>query len=163
MYTNALTILLALLALLLLIRGERRAIDPNYGILTASVGMPRVLSDRRTRDLIVLDLDNFKAFNQRHGHTEADRRVRLALRLRKLDGCQVVKRGGDELIVSCPAGSGDRIALLLRERLAHQGLTATIVLAHRVIAAGPVLPGLETAILAAKAAGTKNTIIVLSS
>jgi diguanylate cyclase (GGDEF)-like protein len=73
----------------------------------------RVLGERLTRDfragtdlvLLYLDLDGFKAVNDRHGHAAGDqvlievaRRIRAEVR----DGDLVARLGGDEFAVLCP-------------------------------------------------------------
>jgi predicted signal transduction protein with EAL and GGDEF domain len=142
------------------------AIDRNYGILNATAGLTLIRFVRRRRDLILLDLDNFKAFNAAHGHTEADCRVRRAmqaLHFRRGDGIRVVKRGGDELLISCPVGRADETIDRVQARLLDVGLTATACIAYAATDMYRMLAEAERAILAAKTAGNKNTILYLSN
>lgn len=138
------------------------AIDRNYGILTATAGLAIVARERRRHDLILLDLDNFKAFNSVYGHSEADRRVRHALRFRRGDGIRVVKRGGDEILISCPVGRADETIELARERLSDVELTATACIAYAATDMYRMLSEAEQEILRAKAAGNKNTVLYLT-
>lgn len=140
------------------------SVDPNYGILNATAGLFLIRMERRRRDLILLDLDNFKAYNSRHGHTGADTRVRSALkalRFRRSDGVRVVKRGGDELLISCPSGRADEVTGLARLRLAGVELTATACIGRGAADVTAMLIAAERAILDAKSAGHKNTVLYL--
>lgn len=122
-----LNILLALIGILLVFRCRALEYDPNYGILATAAGMWRVKANRRRRGVIMLDFDNFKAFNDRYGHTEADRRVRKALRFRWNDPVRVIRRGGDEIVIECPADRCEEFGRYAQERLHKVGLTATMV------------------------------------
>lgn len=158
--------IIALLAILAIIEAWLigfLAFDANYGILTATAGLAIVRYERRRRDLILLDLDNFKAFNAIYGHSEADRRVRHALRFRRGDGVRVVKRGGDEILVSCPVGRADETIARARARLADVALTATACIAYGADDLYGMLKEAEREILAAKQAGNKNTVLYLNA
>jgi|GEM_PF-3454076 FOG: GGDEF domain len=140
------------------------AIDRNYGILNATAGLTLIRYERRRHDLILLDLDNFKAYNTLHGHTEADCRVRAALsalRFRRGDGIRVVKRGGDELLISCPLGRADETMSRASARLAEVELTATACIAYAATDMYAMLSEAEREILKAKAQGNKNTVLYL--
>jgi len=140
------------------------AIDRNYGVLNATAGLTLIRMERRRHDLILLDLDNFKAFNTAHGHTEADCRVRRAmqaLHFRRGDGIRVVKRGGDELLISCPVGRADETIERTRARLADVELTATACIAYAATDMYRMLKDAEQEILKAKTAGTKNIVLYL--
>lgn len=162
-------IIIALLTILSLVEAWLivfLSIDRNYGILNATAGLTLIRLERRRRDLILLDLDNFKAFNTAHGHTEADCRVRQAmqaLHFRRGDGVRVVKRGGDELLISCPVGRADETIERARARLAEVDLTATACIAYAATDMYRMLRDAEHEILAAKAAGNKNTVLYLHS
>lgn len=140
----------------------RLARDPNYGILTAAVGLPLVRYDRRRRDLILLDIDNFKAHNTTHGHSAADGHMRSVwIAFRWTDGVIVTKRGGDELVLSCPAGSADRVLDIAASRLAAVGLTATACIQADGRDLDAMLIAAERRILDSKARDEKNTVLYL--
>lgn len=134
------------------------AIDPNYGVLTAAAGLPFIRHDRRRRDLILLDIDNFKAHNTAHGHSAADDHMRDAwLAFRWSDDIWVIKRGGDEMVLSCPRGHADYVLDLVALRLAQHGLTATACVFQHYIE----MPHAERRILHSKAINCKNTVLYL--
>jgi GGDEF domain-containing protein len=150
-----------ILALLVALRYLAR--DPNYGILTAAAGLPLVRYDRRRRDLILLDIDNFKAHNTAHGHTAADDHMRSVwIAFRMTDGIIVVKRGGDELVLSCPSGSADHVLDIAAARLAAVGLTATACVQPGGRCLDTMLVAAERRILDSKARNEKNTVLYLT-
>lgn len=116
----------------------------------------------------VLDLDDFKAFNDRHGHLEGDRRLRqvgrlLRQTLRRSD--TAFRYGGEEFVLLLPQCGGDagrRAAERTLEALRASGVTASIGVAD-VAETGPdateVLRRADAACLLAKAAG-KNQVVL---
>lgn len=69
--------------------------------------------------LIMLDLDNFKAFNDRHGHLEGDQMLKslaAVLRLSLREGDCACRYGGEEFAVILPASDLDG-ARLVAERV----------------------------------------------
>jgi len=161
LYSIIALLIAIIVALLAVIR--TLAYDPNYGILTAAAGLFLVHHDRRRRDLILLDFDNFKAFNTAHGHSEADRRVRGVwhLAFRRADDVRIVKRGGDELLLSCPVGYADQVLDIAAARLAAVGLTATACVQVDSRDMRLMLEAAERRILVSKARNEKNCVLYL--
>jgi diguanylate cyclase (GGDEF)-like protein len=77
--------------------------------------------------LLLLDLDGFKAINERHGHLEGDRllaEVGAALRDEVRAEDSVFRQGGDEFAVIVPeanAEEAEEVARRLRARVARRG------------------------------------------
>ena len=77
--------------------------------------------------LVLLDLDGFKAVNERHGHLEGDRLLAeigaaLGDEVRVEDS--VCRQGGDEFAVIAPEAGleeAEELAARLRERVSHRG------------------------------------------
>jgi diguanylate cyclase (GGDEF)-like protein/PAS domain S-box-containing protein len=86
---------------------NRRALDEALDLLAPSTG------------LVLIDLDDFKRINDRHGHPEGDRVLALAARALR-DGCRpedlVGRYGGDEFLIVL-AGAGLKAAANIAERL----------------------------------------------
>lgn len=155
-------------ALLVVIR--QLSIDPNYGILTARAGLLLIRIDPRPRAWILLDVDNFKAYNTLHGHSQADRRVRSVWHRgaerrqgeRRALRYLVVKIGGDEKLVSCRRGEEAEVVALIQARYAAVDITVTAC----VQAEGRDLDAMRAAasllILASKKRNEKNTVLYLS-
>lgn len=73
----------------------------------------------RPLSLILMDIDNFKAFNDLHGHPAGDRLLHDVSQLLKdsLRGVDIPARyGGEEFVVVCPETQRDQ-AVVLAERL----------------------------------------------
>jgi diguanylate cyclase (GGDEF)-like protein len=101
--------------------------DPLTKLVRRGVLEERLREElRRTSDageplaLVVLDLDRFKAINDRHGHLAGDRALRqiAAVLLSQLggEGQLCCRWGGEEFVVLMPGANGDR-ALAAAERL----------------------------------------------
>jgi diguanylate cyclase (GGDEF)-like protein/PAS domain S-box-containing protein len=74
------------------------------------------------RAVMFVDLDRFKAINDRHGHAAGDellRRVALLLRESLRENDLLGRTGGDEFLVICPNVGGAERAMKLAERLAE--------------------------------------------
>ena len=87
--------------------------------LEADIGRDPVQADRA---VMFVDLDRFKAINDRHGHAAGDellRRVALLLRDSVRENDLVGRTGGDEFLVICPDAGGAERAMRLAERLAE--------------------------------------------
>lgn len=116
----------------------------------------------------VLDLDDFKAFNDRYGHLEGDRRLRqvgrlLRQTLRRSD--TAFRYGGEEFVLllpQCGGGAARRAAERTLEAMRSSGVTASIGVAD-LAGTGPdateLLRCADAACLLAKAAG-KNQVVL---
>jgi diguanylate cyclase (GGDEF)-like protein len=94
--------------------GNRRLFDDK---LPAEFNTAR--EARAPLSLVVLDIDNFKAFNDRHGHARGDEAVKLvgaALRRFARKPVLACRFGGDEFCVILPGVDADAAALIA-ERL----------------------------------------------
>lgn len=121
--------------------------------------------------LVLIDLDDFKPVNDRHGHAAGDQVLREVTRVlleHSRDVSIVTRYGGDEfavLLVNTPkAGAlryADRIKRLVeRHTFHHVRVTASIGVASMpddVTAAADLLPAADRALYAAKRLG-RNTI-----
>ena len=108
-------------------RAERdAAIDPLTGLLNRR-GAARLQGEGRDGDAVVmLDIDHFKALNDRHGHEAGDRVLRRFAE--NLDACvrgaDVVSRiGGEEFLIVMPA-TPVRACVQVVERIRQQWLAA---------------------------------------
>jgi diguanylate cyclase (GGDEF)-like protein/PAS domain S-box-containing protein len=80
--------------------------------------------------IMFIDLDQFKAVNDRLGHAAGDRLLEIAarrLRAAVRDGDQVGRLGGDEFLVICPGVDSEMTAQEIGVRL-KQALTSTITI-----------------------------------
>jgi len=132
--------------------------------------------------LLTLDLDGFKAVNDRHGHAAGDellRRVALAMRERLRDSDVIARLGGDEFAVLLPRIGGPAAATVAGELLRHLGRTAKItrdgveVQASASVGVASVDPAgaasreellvdADVAMYEAKAAGRNQTVLARS-
>ncbi len=97
---------------------------PNRRALMDELGRRLARSERNHNELLVafIDLDGFKAINDRHGHEAGDRMLALiadALTHAARAGDYCARLGGDEFVVlaSVPADEGDAALAALRKRL----------------------------------------------
>jgi len=101
--------------------------DPLTGLANRTLffdrlrqAMQQARRDRRQVALVMLDLDNFKSVNDRHGHQTGDDVLRkVAARLaRGLRGTDTVARiGGDEFAWVLPGVSGRQAAMVMLVKL----------------------------------------------
>ena len=76
--------------------------DPLTGLLNRRGFMERLARGRPAQQgaLVVLDLDDFKQINDRHGHEVGDRVLeRVGLALRELEGVLASRFGGEEFVL----------------------------------------------------------------
>ncbi|MDG6108588.1 EAL domain-containing protein [Dactylosporangium aurantiacum] len=100
--------------------------------------------DERPLAVLFLDLDDFKAVNDRYGHHAGDRLLRLvADRLRGAvrDGDTIARVGGDEFAVLLEGGGdpgvpAERIMKALREPFDLEGATVTVAASIGLVEAG---------------------------
>lgn len=131
MYTNLKIIAAALLgagiaAALQERRVRRSHYDPAFGMLSRAGVDARLRGVKGAYDVLFIDLDHVHEL----GYPAVDARVRAAFQLRRGDA-QLIGRwySGDEILVIAPAGDGVGLAQRLAQRLAAQGLSATIAVA----------------------------------
>ena len=117
--------------------------------------------------LLILDVDRFKSFNDRHGHTAGDRVLielvaDLRAHLRRTD--TLARWGGEEFVVilpDCPLeqalqiGEALRAAAAARQRIHGEVSTISIGAAEAAAGESPIdwVTRADTALYAAKAAG----------
>jgi diguanylate cyclase (GGDEF)-like protein len=99
-------------------------------------GIAAARRDRSPLSLLLLDLDNFKAINDSHGHERGDavlQTVAAAIQQRLRPGDLVARVGGDEFVVMLPHTSraeadtlAQTIATAISDALAPLGATASI-------------------------------------
>jgi diguanylate cyclase (GGDEF)-like protein len=94
--------------------GNRRLFDDKLPATFAAA-----LESRAPLSLMVLDIDNFKEYNDRHGHAQGDdavKQVGKALRRYARKPVLACRYGGDEFCVILP-GTDARTAAIIAERL----------------------------------------------
>ena len=101
----------------------------NYRALHERIGEEIARHRRHRREFVVIliDLDDFKQVNERHGHLAGDQLLAeigaaLSDEIRREDS--VFRQGGDEFAVVVPetnAEEADELAARLRYRIAHRG------------------------------------------
>lgn len=157
-------------------------IDPLTGLYNRRHAVPELRAIAARADeagtgyaVMVVDLDRFKAVNDRFGHAAGDAVLvevarRLSANLR--DGDLLARIGGEEFLIALPASPADE-AQRVAERLCHaieetpirlgsgQGLTVTVSIGFAVSGPRPqepmmidaVVEAADLALLAAKGAG----------
>jgi diguanylate cyclase (GGDEF)-like protein len=118
--------------------GNRRLFDDRLPIEFAVAR-----DSRRHLSLLVLDIDNFKAYNDKHGHLAGDEAIKIvgtALRRHARKPVLACRYGGDEFCVILP-GTDAETAAAIAERLrasvaaARSGdLTITISVGYASVA-----------------------------
>jgi diguanylate cyclase (GGDEF)-like protein len=91
---------------------NRRAFEDHFPVLLADRGAQPLA-------LLMLDLDGFKAFNDRHGHPAGDallREVARSINAEVRAGDRVYRHGGDEFAVLLPA-TARAVAVRVGERI----------------------------------------------
>jgi diguanylate cyclase (GGDEF)-like protein len=94
--------------------GNRRLFDDRFPIEFA-----QARAARRPLSLLVLDIDNFKTYNDRHGHMPGDEAIKMvggALRRFARKPVFACRYGGDEFCVVLP-GTSAEAAAMVAERL----------------------------------------------
>ena len=87
--------------------------------MTARPAVERAVAGRRAMSVLVVDIDHFKAINDRHGHAAGDevlRQIAREISRATRDTDRVYRYGGEEFVVVCE-GLGHGQALLAAERL----------------------------------------------
>jgi diguanylate cyclase (GGDEF)-like protein len=118
--------------------GNRRALDEAVQRLTVPSGPASGdrAADTVTHSLLLFDLDDFKAVNDRYGHVVGDdvlRTIAGALSGRARSDDVLVRMGGDEFVVLAPGASAEAAADLSQRM--RDGLEA--------VSWGAIAPGLE--------------------
>ncbi len=121
----------------------------------------RSMSLHRPLALLLLDLDGFKEFNDRHGHLAGDRALAdvaagLADRLRSTD--LVARYGGDEFVVVLPGATGEEARRVAWDLVGvgGQGLRFSVgisCLSERCRTVADLLGAADQALLRAKRSG----------
>jgi diguanylate cyclase (GGDEF)-like protein len=106
----------------------------NHGAFQREVGL--LIAREQPFGLLMLDLDAFKAYNDRHGHPEGDAllaRIATAMAGALRDGDRVYRYGGDEFAVLLPGISGgavreviERVRAAVVELTQETGPTVTV-------------------------------------
>ncbi len=94
--------------------GNRRLFDDRFPI-----EFSEALQEKRPISLLMLDIDNFKAYNDRHGHALGDEAIKIvgaALRRYSRKPALACRYGGDEFCMILP-GTDSEAAATLAERL----------------------------------------------
>jgi diguanylate cyclase (GGDEF)-like protein len=94
--------------------GNRRLFDDRLPVEFA-----QARAEGRPLSLLMLDIDNFKNYNDRHGHTLGDEAIKLvgtALRRHARKPVLACRYGGDEFCVILP-GAGADTAAMIAERV----------------------------------------------
>lgn len=115
----------------------------------------------RPLTILLLDLDGFKTFNDRHGHLAGDRALKeaaiaLTERLRSTD--VVARYGGDEFVVVLPDTAGEEARRVARDLVeaAPTGLRFSVgvaSLSEKIQSVGDLLNAADDALLRVKRAG----------
>ena len=152
-------------------------VDPLTGLYNRRY-LERRLDDEAARvaryggdfAVCMLDIDDFKAFNDRYGHMEGDRRLRQSARvlraaIRRTD--TAFRYGGEEFVLllpECDAPGAEEVAARVLEGLRGIGLTASAGVADLLCGGDEpqtVLRCADDACLRAKAAGKDRVMSAL--
>ena len=134
---------------------------------------PAVGGGRLPNVLLALDIDHFKAVNDRHGHAVGDTVLKSLVQLvnqRKRDGDQLFRTGGEEFVLLLPRIQPDdahRVAEDLRQRIENTDLapglrvTVSIGLSPQVPGqvASPWLAAADGALYEAKRSGRNRVVM----
>jgi diguanylate cyclase (GGDEF)-like protein len=125
---------------------------------------------RRPMSIAMMDLDHFKAFNDRHGHQAGDRFLVNAARrwtaeLRPMD--TIARYGGEEFLVllpGCDVGTAMVIANRLREAVPErQTCSVGVAQWDGVESTASLVARADAALYAAKAAGRDKTMVAAAA
>ena len=131
------------------------------------------MSERTTRGcgLLIIDIDNFKDFNDKFGHFEGDQLLRTVTQnieqsLRNYDKIHIYRYGGEEFVVIIPDTSSNN-ALAIGERLRKNvrkacDVTVSIGVSHYKELAGNInelITNADKALYKAKRAGKDKVLL----
>ena len=153
--------------------------DAHTGLLNrrglqevAELELERARRGDRPVSIVVIDIDRFKDFNERHGHSASDRalkRIAAVLQVSKRRIDVAARISGEEFALVAPDtdehGSyvlADRLRREVREAFADVGLTVSLGIASYPKHGGTaeeLLTGADRAVFAAKALGRDRTVI----
>ncbi len=145
---------------------NRRKFDKDIELLIS-------MSERTTRGcgLLIIDIDNFKDFNDRFGHFEGDKLLKKVTQhieqsLRNYDKIHIYRYGGEEFVVIVPnTAPGD--ALIIGERLRKNvknfcDITVSIGISHYKELAGNInelITNADKALYEAKKGGKDKVML----
>ena len=145
---------------------NRRKFDNDIELLIS-------MSDRTTKGcgLLIIDIDNFKDFNDKFGHFEGDQLLRSVTQnieqsLRNYDKIHIYRYGGEEFVVIIPDTSAND-ALAIGERLRKNvkkacEVTISIGISHYKELAGNInelITNADKALYEAKRAGKDRVLL----
>jgi len=149
---------------------NRNALDQRLAELD---GQPVGAGDGRSHALLLCDLDNFKAVNDRYGHATGDavlRDVAYAMRAVLRAGDSIYRVGGEEILVVLPGATKDD-AIAIGERLRFAvaesrpvGVPVTVSIGVAVARPGTLdseemVGQADTALYSAKAGGRNRVVL----
>jgi diguanylate cyclase (GGDEF)-like protein len=132
------------------------------------LALERARRDRLPISLAMIDLDNFKRFNDSYGHPAGDKLLQGAAvnwraHLRVFD--QLARYGGEEFVALLPAADGEQ-ALTILERLravtpAGQTFSAGVAIWNGVETGDELLVRADRALYQAKASGRNRCLVAV--
>ena len=138
----------------------------------AELELERARRGDRPVSIVVLDIDRFKDFNERHGHSDSDRALRtvadvLQSNKRRID--VAARTSGEEFALVAPDTDehgayvlADRLRREVREAFDETGLTVSLGIASYPKHGGTaeeLFTGADRAVFAAKALGRDRSVI----
>jgi diguanylate cyclase (GGDEF)-like protein len=153
--------------------------DAHTGLLNrrgmqeiAELELERARRGERPVSIVVMDIDRFKDFNERHGHSASDKALKSLAALiqhskRRIDVSARIS--GEEFALLAPDTDehgayvlADRLRREVREAFGHAGLTVSLGIASYPKHGGTaeeLMTGADRAVFAAKALGRDRTVI----